>query len=160
MANYSFRQLRAVLDLAHQSSDGRTRVVRLPSGTRPGFLVAVAELVHAHVDQWRATGRVQPGPPIAYVYHGRIYQLTVTHTQSLATVRVGGATYTHAITSQVEVMSTYDGERTQFSMTYGAEGRFAETLLAASYQPRWWLEIDLALDDSTPGPAVAGGFTP
>ena len=155
-ADYSFRHIRTVLDLAQsQSSQGRTRVIRLPSGTRPGFLVALAELVHTQVDQWRASGRVQPGGPTAYVYHGRIYELAVTRTQPLASIRVGGTAYTRVITSQFEIKNTYDGGLTQFSMTYGADGRFAETPLAASYQPRWWLRIELALDDTTNGPALA-----
>jgi len=160
-ADYNFRQVHTVLDLAQRESpEGMARVVRLPSGTRPGFLVALAEAVHTHVDQWRTSGRVQPGRTIAYVYHGRIYELTVTRTQPLASVRVGGTAYAHVITSDFEIKNTYDGGLTRFSMTYGAEGRLAETPLAASYQPRWWLQIELALDDTTPGPAVASGLNP
>jgi hypothetical protein len=33
-------------------------------------------------------------------------------------------------------------------MTYGTDGPFAEVPLTASYQPRWWMEVDLALDDT------------
>src|SRR5262249_51742785 len=108
----------------------------------------------------RTTGHVQAGAPIAYVYHGRIYELAVTRTQALSSIRVGNATYAHVITSQFEIRNTDDGGLTQFSMTYGADGRFAERTLAASYQPRWWLQIDLTLDDTRAGPSVAGGLNP
>src|SRR5438093_942062 len=163
-SEYSFRQVDTVLALAqHESSEDperNVRVTRLPTGTRPGFLAAVAEVMHRHVDQWHASGRLQLGGPITYVYHGRIYELRATHTQPLASVRVGGAAYARVIASDFETRSAYDGEVTQFSMTYGTEGPLAEIPLAASYQPRWWMQIDLTLDDTTSGPTPADRPTP
>jgi hypothetical protein len=64
------------------------------------------------------------------------------------------------IASDFETRSAYDGEVTQFSITYGTEGPLAEIPLAASYQPRWWMQIELTLDDTTGGPALAGGPNP
>jgi hypothetical protein len=78
----------------------------------------------------------------------------------LASVRVGGASYAHVIQSNFETRSAYDGETTQFSITYGTEGPLAEIPLAASYQPRWWMQIELAIDDTTSGPALADRPTP
>jgi hypothetical protein len=37
-------------------------------------------------------------------------------------------------------------------MTYAANGPLAETPLTASYQPRWWIEIQLSLDDTITRP--------
>ena len=162
-AAYSFRQVHTLLDLAQNQStegqEGRARVIRLPSGTRPGFLTALAELMHRHVEEWHASGRVPAGGPISYVYHGRIYELSVMRTRPLASVRVGGAAYAHVIASDFETRSTYDGEVDQFSITYGTEGSLAEIPLAASYQPKWWMQIELTLDDTTSGPALAEGPT-
>jgi hypothetical protein len=163
-AEYSYRQVDTLLDLAQrEASDGQegtARVIRLPSGTRPGFLEAIAEVMHQHVDQWQASGHVQPGGSIHYVYHGRIYELRATHTRPSASVRAGGAAYAHVIASDFETRSTYDGEVTQFSMTYGTEGPLAEIPIAASYQPRWWMQIELTLDDTTSGPPLAEGPNP
>jgi hypothetical protein len=163
-AEYSFRQAYTVLELARRESskelEGKVRVTRLPPGTRPGFLAAVSELMHQHVDQWHASGRVHPGGPINYVYHGRIYELRATRTQPLAGVQVGGAAYAHVIRSDFEARSTYDGEVDQFSIAYGTEGPLAEVPLTASYQPRWWMQIELTLDDTTSGPALADGPNP
>jgi hypothetical protein len=163
-AEYSVRQVHTVLELARRESsgaqEGKARVIRLPSGTRPGFLAAVSELMHRHVDQWHASGRVQPGGPIPYVYHGRIYELRATRTRPLASVHVGGAAYAQVIASDFETRCEYDGEVTPFSITYGTEGPLAAMPLAASYQPRWWMQIDLTLDDTASGPAPADGPTP
>jgi hypothetical protein len=158
-ADYSYRQVDTLLELAQRESskdlEGPVRVTRLPTGTRPGFLTAVAALMHRHVDQWRASGRVLPGGPVDYVYYGRIYELRAMRTQPLARVQVGGAAYAHVIASDFETRSTYDGEVTKFSITYGTEGPLAEIPIAMSYQPRWWMEIDLTLDDTKSGPAGA-----
>ena len=163
-ARYSYRQVDTLLDLAQRDTldgqEGTARVIRLPSGTRPGFLEAVAEVIHRHVVQWHASGRVQPGGPIPYVYHGRIYELRATHTRPLASVQLGGAAYAQVIRSDFETRSAYDGEVTSFSITYGTEGRLAAIPLAASYQPRWWMQIELTLDDPASGPAPADGPTP
>lgn len=163
-AAYSFRQVYTVLELVRRESskepEGKVRVMRLPSGTRPGFLAAVAELMHRHVDEWHASGLVQVGGPIDYVYHGRIYELRATRTQALASVELGGRTYAHVIRSDFEARSAYNGEVDPFSITYGTEGTLAEIPLAASYQPRWWMQIDLTLDDTTSGPVLADGPNP
>jgi hypothetical protein len=163
-AHYSYRQVDTLLDLAQRETsdgqDGTARVIRLPSGTRPGFLEAVAELMHRHVAQWHASGHVEPGGSIHYVYHGRIYDLRATHTRPVASVQVGGATYAHAIATDFETRSEHDGEITQFAITYGTEGPLAEIPLAASYRPRWWMQIDLVLDDTASGLAPADGPNP
>jgi hypothetical protein len=73
---------------------------------------------------------------------------------------VGGVSYANVIASDFEARSTYDGEVNSFSITYGTEGALAEIPLAASYQPRWWMQIDLTLDDPASGPALADGPNP
>src|SRR4029077_20126089 len=128
--DYSYRQVDNLLKLAQSESskdlEGAARVTRLPTGTRPGLLTAAAALMHRHVDEWHTSGRVLPGGSIDYVYYGRIYELRATRTQPLASVRVGGAAYAHVIASDFETRSTYDGEVTKFSITYGTEGPLAE----------------------------------
>src|SRR5258708_8696441 len=160
-ADYTFHQVDAVLGLADsRGRDGTTRVVRLPDGTRPGFLAALAEVVHRHAAEWQTTHRVTPGEPTTYVYHGRLYRLRPTRSHEVANIRVGGATFEHAIASHFEVKSLRDGEVTNFSMTYAADGAAAETLLTATYQPHWWIEIQLTLDDTKAAVLAAEGTKP
>jgi hypothetical protein len=155
--DYSFRQMHAVLTLARrEDSDGTSRTVRLPVGTRPGFLSALAELMHRHVEQPHTWGEVQPASPIKYVYHGRIYVLRTTRVQMMAKLRVGNVSYSRAIAADFEIRSAYDGELTRFSMTYGIDEPFSEVPLTISYQPRWWIQVDLALDTTAARPATNG----
>jgi hypothetical protein len=133
--DYTLHELGAVLDLAQrEAAAGKSRVVRLPPGTRPGFLAALADAMHG-IDG-----------PITYVYHGRIYELRRTHAHPIANLRVGQASFGRAMSADFLVTSAYDGEQTRFSMTYGVDGRWAEVPITASYQPRWWMQVDLTLD--------------
>jgi hypothetical protein len=156
-AQYSLRNLDAVLDLAagDDTTNGRTRVLKLGSATRPGFLTAVAELMHREAGEWRSSRRVSPGEPIQYVYHGTLYRLVVSRTRGGGTTRIGGSTYEGVIVSEFRIENTKDGTATDFSMSYPADGPLAEMPLAITYKPRWWLEVQLALDDTTTGPPLA-----
>jgi hypothetical protein len=145
--DYSYRQLQTVLDLAGRESPeaGKARTVRLPPGTRPGFLAALADAMHT------------PAGPIAYVYYGRIYQLRQTSARAIPDLRIGRTSYGRAIAADFIVTSTYDGEQTRFSMTYGTEGRFAQVPLTVSYRPRWWMEVNLTVDDDVDAAALGDG---
>lgn len=158
---YSFRELWTVLDLARQESPQATaRDVRIAQGTRPGFLHALADLVHQHVKTVHGPGGIRRGPVVTYVYHGRLYQLRATRADIMSTFRVGASTYQQIVAADFEIKNTYTGELTRFSMTYGTEGPLAEVPLTASYQPRWWMQVDLALDDTKGGPQLADGVRP
>ena len=169
--NYSFRQVRTVLELAQrEGSEGTPRVVRLPAGTRPGFLSALADLMDrapsrgGQADRDGQAGRGSRGGSggphargqagngsevVKFVYHGSIYELRETRAHLMPTMRVGGAAYQHVVAAEFEIRSTNDGELTEFSITYGTEGALAGVPLTASFQPRWWMEIDLAVDSGT-----------
>ena len=135
--DYSYRQLQEVLDLAlREPPDGTVRTIRLPSGTRPGFLAALADAM-----------RTSAGP-ITYVYHGRIYELRQNTARPISDLRIGRASYGAAIAADYTITSKLNGEQTSFSMTYGTEGRFAQVPLTVTYRPRWWMEMNLTLDDA------------
>jgi hypothetical protein len=155
-SDYTFRRVDTLLDLAARTQpNGKTRVIRFPAGTRSGFLAAVADLVHAQVNGSRRSQQTGGTEPIGYVYHGKLYQLRVTRTRSRSNVQIGSATYERALASDFQIKNLHDGELTDFSITYGVDGALAETPLAITYQPRWWLEVRLTLDDRTPGPSLA-----
>jgi len=146
-ADYSFRQVRAVLALTSDAGTaGKTRVVRLPRGTRPGFLSALAETIHAQAESARAE-TLHPGMPVTFVYHGKLYELRSTSAQFKPTLEVNSSKYTRAVSAQFAVKNLANGEETRFSLSYAIDGRLAEVPLTISYQPRWWMQVDLALAD-------------
>ena len=145
--DYTIRQLPAVLDLAQRESAGGTsRVVRLPDGARPGFLAAIADAMRG-------------GSPssIAYVYYGRLYELRRVRSHRIPSFQSGTAAYGPAIAADFVSTCAYDGEQTRFSITYGTQGPFAEVPLRVTYQPRWWMQVELTIDDPIDPPAPTDG---
>ena len=148
--DYTFRHLPVVLDLAQRDSvEGRSRVVRLPPGARPGFLSALADAM-----------RDRPANPITYAYFGRMYELRRTRSERIGSVRIGQRSYGPAIVADFVTTSTYDGERTRFTITYGADGPLAEVPLRVVYQPRWWMQVELTIDDGEASGVPSDGGQP
>ena len=156
----TLRQVDTVLELADRNgTDGQTRVVPMPAGTRPGFLSAVAELLHAQAAEWRTTRTVHANERLPFVYHGKLYLLRATHSRVMDGERIGTTKYDHLIASQFQIKSTTANSVTDFSMTFAPDGPLAEIPISVTYQPRWWIEIQLTLDDSTTGPLPASEVT-
>jgi hypothetical protein len=148
--DYTFRHLPVVLDLAQRNpAEGRSRVVRLPAGARPGFLSALADAM-----------RNSSAGPITYTYFGRLYELRRTRTERIGSVRIGQRTYGPVIAADFVTTSTHDGERTRFSITYGADGPLADVPLRVVYQPRWWMQVELTIDDDAAPAALGDGRQP
>jgi hypothetical protein len=142
--DYNYRQLQTVLALAlRESPEGKARTLRLPPGTRPGFLAALADAMR------------MPAAPIAY--HGKIYELRQADARTIPDLRIAGTSYGRAIAADFTSTSTSDGEQSRFSMTYGTEGRFAQVPLTVSYRPRWWMEVNLTVDDAMDAAALGDG---
>jgi hypothetical protein len=151
-ADYSFRQVRAVLALAGNSdTESKSRVVRLPRGTRPGFLSALAEIIHAQAESARA-GAVHAGAPLTYVYHGKFFELRGASVQFTPALEVNSSRYARVVSAQFATKSVADGEETRFALSYAIDGKLAEVPLAISYQPRWWMQVNLALADGVDVP--------
>jgi len=93
------------------------------------------------------------------VYHGKLYELRATQSRVVGSQRIGTETYDHLIASQFQVRNMSTGSDTGFSMTYAADGPLAEMPISVTYQPRWWLEIHLTLDDSKAGPLPPAEIT-
>jgi len=146
-ADYSFRQVQAVLALAGDSGTaGKLRVVPLPQGTRPGLLSALAEIIHAQAESARA-GTLQIGRPLTYVYHGKLYELRGTSVEFKPTFVVNSSPYARVVSGQFAIKNLVDGEETRFGLSFGIDGALDEVPLTISYQPRWWFQVNLVLAD-------------
>ncbi len=134
--DYTIHQLQTVLDLAlREPSERKPRVIRLPPGTRPGFLAALSDAIH-----------VPATSPINFVYHGGLYELRQTRARTIPNLRIAHASYGRATATDFVITSIQDGEQSRFSMTYGTEAPYVEVPLIVTYQPRWWMQVELTLD--------------
>ncbi|MBI4485509.1 MAG: hypothetical protein HY655_05810 [Acidobacteria bacterium] len=148
----TFRDLEALLELVERhGADASVRRVSLPNGTRPGFLVALAELIHRDV---AANGRPAAAEvpsratSLPYIYNGTLHELTLRESARLREARIGARDYRDVIRARFETRNRASDKATEFELLYGASGALAEIPVQAMYQPRWWLQVELFLDDA------------
>ena len=120
--------------------------VRVPSGTRPGFLFAVEDLIVSTLDECRAGLRSQP-PALPYVYNNTFYTLRLRDCDFEPRRDVGERTYSDVIRAQLETRNTATGNRTSFRLEYGAAGDLRAVPLRIVFRPKWWFEAELLLDE-------------
>lgn len=146
--NLTLHDLPVLLE-AMTTSSSTMRSVPLPSGTRPGFLIAFAELIHANVESYaRPGGASTPPPPLVYIYNGTLNDLTLRRSERVREWRMGGQTRTNVIRANFESLNRKTGVLSKFEVIYGIDGPLAEVPLHATYQPNWWFHVELVLDDA------------
>ena len=141
----TYRDVESLLAMVSGSGNSPTRTVTLPAGTRPGFLVAVADLIHQSIENRTAPTTGAGSRGIRYVYNGHFHTLRLRSLESLATSRIGGRTFSDVVRGRFETANETTGNRTRFEITYGASGALAEVPIHIAYQPRWWFQVELFL---------------
>jgi hypothetical protein len=126
----------------------RTRQV--PARERPGFLVALADLIDEVVGVARArTGADElKRRGIGYLFGQNSYELRVRDVRP-DLIQLGGRA-TPVVHASLEIRTLVTNARTRFEITCGTEGGLAGVPVAMAWQPRWWLKVGLRLDDSEP----------
>jgi len=130
---------------------GENKSIALPGGTRPGLLVALNDLVKGSVDAYgkRSATSYRAPAPLSYVYFGTFYDLTMKSSELQRATTIDGKRYTNLARSDFEIRNRATGETTKFQLTYGTDGALAGVPVHAVYQPRWWFEVQLFLDERT-----------
>jgi hypothetical protein len=112
-----------------------TKTVTLPTGTRPGFLLALSDLM---------------GNPklksVSYVYNGQFHTLRLKSIDSTS-MRLNGRDYPRLARARFETENQATRERTPFEITYGTTGDLKEVPVHVLYQPKWWFQVELFLED-------------
>ncbi len=150
-ADPTFRQAGDLLArLAAAPAPASARTLDLPPGTRPGFLLSVAELLH-DATAAAADGAVRASdlPALTYVYHGKLYRLHARRVQPERDPKKAGPAGDGALRADFESSRLDGSDRARFALVFGTRGDLAEVPVNIVYRPRWWLEVELTLDDHT-----------
>jgi hypothetical protein len=57
-----------------------------------------------------------------------------------------GRCYGRAVKGTFRTGRPQSPQQTEFELIYGADGEFAGVPIVITYQPRWWLQVELTLD--------------
>jgi hypothetical protein len=135
--DFTYRDLDLFLSHLDDNSLGTSvKVVDVPAGTRPGFLLALADLIH------------QPDlKSVPYVHNGRFHQLSRKGSISVS-MPVKGLDVTTLRSARFETENRTTRERTAFDITYGTTGDLAGVPVHILFQPKWWFQVELFLDEA------------
>lgn len=136
-SDLTYRDVGSLLTLVDGSaSTTSSKTVKLPAGTRGGFLLALSELM--------ANPTLKSVP---YVYNGQFHTLHVKGIDP-ASMRLSGRDYTNLVRARFETENQSTRERTPFEITYGTAGALKEVPVHVMYQPKWWFQVELFLEDN------------
>jgi hypothetical protein len=144
--NFTFRDFAKLLELLPPAGPV-TRSGNVPEGTAPGFLFALKELLRNHVASYRDTGMLdQKTCRRVFVYNATLYELTRRSSKLLPSAEINGRQHRRLIASSFQTRNLATGGTAKFGITYGTEGGMAEMPVRIVYRPRWWFEVELALE--------------
>jgi hypothetical protein len=140
--------------LAHvgrETAAAPARDSRVAPNVRPGFLVAVAELLDRAVEAHSARRdlRTVVGSRIQYVFGQRAYELQLRDAD--ADTYGSGQSARRALHTSFEIRTLATGDRSRFEIVCGTEGDLKAVPLLIEWQPKWWLKLGLHLAEPTQG---------
>ncbi|HET7295383.1 MAG TPA: hypothetical protein VFM88_23400 [Vicinamibacteria bacterium] len=129
----------------------RVREARLPEGTHPGFLFAVAALI----DQAVATA-LRPATPrhlpsdlqATFTFNASLYDLRLRSSRWLESATYAGRRYERLLQLNLEHFNREKRTRERFVLVCGTEGPLSRIPVFIEYQPKWWFKAQGVLDDS------------
>jgi hypothetical protein len=142
-----------VARIERKLKDATPREAAVPDGVRPGFLIAVAELVDDTMAARRNGAeslRRLKGRTIKFVYSRTLYDLKLNGIQPVAP-SPGRPSRGAPVHADFETTNHTTGNHNTFELEYATDGPLAGVPTLIRHKPRWWLEAVLTLDEgSTP----------
>jgi hypothetical protein len=144
-SSVTYREAETVLALTLGDATAAVKQIDRPVGARPGFLTSVAEIIRTTVAR-AASGQASKPETLRYVYGDRVYELRLLEATPVAQFQSGGRSYEHVMRARFEtgLAGTHEGSR--FELVYGTAGPLAEVPIVISYQPKWWLQVELTIE--------------
>jgi len=141
----TYREANTVLALTLEDAAAAIKQIDRPAGARPGFLISVAEIIRTTVAR-AAQGKPCGTTTLKYVYGDRVYDLRLLEAEPLARFVRGGRSFEHVMRARFETGLAGSGDGSRFELVYGTEGPLAEVPIVISYQPKWWLQVELTIE--------------
>jgi hypothetical protein len=111
---------------------------------RSGFLSSLTDLIKETL----VAEDVQRHPgirSIPYVHGDRLYDLRRLESTPLARFERDGRDFGRVVRTRFETARAGRRTGTRFEVVYGASGHLIGIPVLVSYQPKWWLQVDLVL---------------
>jgi hypothetical protein len=141
---FTYREANAVLKLALADGSTQTRTFDRPAGVRPGFLSSMAEVLRTSAT-YASRGVRIPASTVTYIYGDRLYELRLLDAAALPSFERDGRKFQNVIRGRFETGRQGVRPGSRFELVFGTAGTFAGVPILISYQPKWWLHVELML---------------
>lgn len=139
-SHLTYHDADAVLEDVLADTSLPVKRVRRRGNVRAGFLTSLTELVRASIDKKTDNRRIQ------YIHGDRLFELRLLESTPLARFVRDGRVWQNVIRGRFETGEAGNRSGTRFELVYGASGELTGIPIVISYQPKWWLQVDLVLN--------------
>jgi hypothetical protein len=148
--DYTYRDLVELQALAGSAASApRVREARIPPGTWPGFLFAVADLIDQAVDAALATPqRLPAGVEATFTFNASLYDLRLRSTEWVEAATYGKRRYERLVRLNLEHWNREKRTSERFVLVCATDGPLARVPVFIEYQPKWWFKAQGVLDDA------------
>jgi hypothetical protein len=140
----TYREADALLHRTLGDRSSNVKQIDRPTNARPGFLSSMAEILRSSVALAKRGSRI-PTQSVPYVYGDRLYELRLTGTEAIARFERDGRVFQRVIRGRFETGRPDDRPGSRFEVIFGTEGPLAEIPIVITYQPKWWLHVELTI---------------
>jgi hypothetical protein len=140
----TYREADALLQRTLGDRSSHLKQIDRPTNARPGFLSSMAELLRSSVALANRGARIPP-QSVPYVYGDRLYELRLIEAAPIARYERDGRVFQHVIRGRFETGRPDDRPGSRFEVIFGTQGALAEIPILISYQPKWWLHVELTI---------------
>jgi hypothetical protein len=145
----TYRDLDFVLGRMSSIREWDERVGTRPQSTRPGFLVALTELMQSGVDAWKSAPDSSfnyGSRTVRYIHRAKPYELRQSGVEVLRDVTLRGQRHARLLHGAFRIRNPATNYQSHFTVSYGLDEAIAAVPVRITYQPRWWLRTQLTLD--------------
>ncbi|HSK11239.1 MAG TPA: hypothetical protein VK911_16770 [Vicinamibacterales bacterium] len=121
--------------------------VEVPPGAQPGFLFAMASLLHENVETYLRTGRPPANGQRSYIHGDKLYDVVTQSSRFVKRAAFKGREFPNVIDSEFRTRSRDGGGGSKYRIVYGTEGPWREVPVRIVYRPKWWFEAEMVLTD-------------
>lgn len=148
----SYRAFDGLLDRIAAAPRWEVQRTAQPQDAAAGFLTALERLIRASIEPDAESASATPAA-LTYVYKGMVYDLSCRKLHRLGRRSIRGAAYDDLARADFSIRNRTTRDVTRFAVTYPTAGPSAGLPVVISFQPNWWLSVDLQLDETADAPA-------
>ncbi len=150
--DYTYRDIEELRQVVSAPSPARFNAATLPPGTRPSFMIAVADVVAEAIEAVTGAGGLSPrllaDRSWAFVFDANLYDLRLRSTRWEESATYGGRRFERLVQLDFESFNRKLETIERFTLVCGAEAPWKGVPVYIKYQPKWWFKAEGVLDDT------------